>query len=72
ANPFRPQQSEAPASRPWPRAALPNYQSAGSGYAASYGNGGLSSPSFYPFEPAVSAEDARTRPSVQERPQPQP
>ncbi|MFD0325102.1 MULTISPECIES: sigma-E factor negative regulatory protein [Lysobacter] len=72
ANPFRPQQSEVPASRPWPRAALPNYQSAGSGYAASYGNGGLSSPSFYPFEPAVSAEDARTRPSVQERPQPQP
>ncbi|MBT2753278.1 hypothetical protein J7J50_19200, partial [Lysobacter sp. ISL-50] len=73
ANPFRPQQSEVPpASRPWPRAALPNYQSAGSGYAASYGNGGLSSPSFYPFEPAASAEDARTRPSVQERPQPQP
>jgi negative regulator of sigma E activity len=69
ANPFRPQpQNESPAARPWPRAALPNYQTAGSGYTASYGN----SPSFYPFEPATQAEEARTRPSVQERPQPSP
>lgn len=69
ANPFRPQpQNESPAARPWPRAALPNYQTAGSGYTASYGN----SPSFYPFEPATQAEEARTRPPVQERPQPSP
>ena len=69
ANPFRPQaQNESPAARPWPRAALPNYQAAGSGYTASYGN----SPSFYPFEPATQAEEARTRPPVQERPQPSP
>ncbi|BAV98750.1 sigma-E factor negative regulatory protein [Lysobacter enzymogenes] len=67
-NPFRPQQSEAPASRPWPRAALPNYPS-NSAYTASYGGPGLASPSFYPFEPAQDAA-ARTRPPVQE-PQPQ-
>ncbi|MEH6420445.1 sigma-E factor negative regulatory protein [Pseudomonas sp. CGJS7] len=69
ANPFRPQQSEVPAARPWPRATLPGYQSAG-GYTASYG----ASPSFYPFEPAVSAaaEEARARSSAQDRPQPQP
>ncbi|QWP76039.1 sigma-E factor negative regulatory protein [Lysobacter sp. K5869] len=67
ANPFRPQQSEAPASRPWPRAALPNYPS-NSAYTASYGSSAVS-PSFYPFEPAQEAA-ARTRPPVQE-PQPQ-
>ena len=67
-NPFRPQQSEAPASRPWPRAALPNYPS-NSAYTASYGGPGLASPSFYPFEPAQDAA-ARTRPPIQE-PQPQ-
>lgn len=67
-NPFRPQQNEAPASRPWPRAALPNYPS-NSAYTASYGGPGLASPSFYPFEPAQDAA-ARTRPPVQE-PQPQ-
>lgn len=77
-NPFRPQQSDVPAARPWPRAALPNYQSAGSGYVASYGSSGLSSPSFYPFEPATQAEEARAaqaraeqgRQQSQERPQP--
>ncbi|MGO1068335.1 RseA family anti-sigma factor [Lysobacter sp. CA199] len=82
ANPFRPQQSEVPAARPWPRAALPGYQAAGSGYVANYGSSGLGSPSFYPFEPAATAEQARleqarleqlrSRPPVQERPQPQP
>lgn len=69
ANPFRPQQSEAPAARPWPRAALPNYPS-NSGYTASYGSSSLVSPSFYPFEPAEEQRAARTRPPVQE-PQPQ-
>lgn len=69
ANPFRPQQSEAPAARPWPRAALPNYPS-NSGYTASYGSSSLVSPSFYPFEPAEELRAARTRPPVQE-PQPQ-
>lgn len=59
ANPFRPQQSEAPAARPWPRAVLPVYQSAGSGYVASYGNAGPNSPSFYPFEPATHADELR-------------
>lgn len=47
ANPFRPQHSDAMA-RPWPRAVLPQYSSAG-GINASYGN--QASPSFYPFEP---------------------
>lgn len=69
ANPFRPQPNETPASRPWPRAALPNYPS-NSAYTASYGNSSLVSPSFYPFEPAQEAAAARTRPPVQE-PQPQ-
>lgn len=68
ANPFRPQQSEAPASRPWPRAVLPNYPS-NNAYTASYGGSSVVSPSFYPFEPAQEAA-ARTRPPVQE-PQPQ-
>ncbi|MGH8082827.1 MAG: sigma-E factor negative regulatory protein [Lysobacter sp.] len=72
ANPFRPQQSEVPAARPWPRAALSSYQSAGSGYTASYGGAGLSSPSFYPFEPAVTAEESRARQPAQESPRPQP
>lgn len=74
ANPFRPQpQSESPAARPWPRAALPNYQAAGSGYTASYGSAGFGgSPSFYPFEPASQADQARNRPAAPERPQPQP
>ncbi len=74
ANPFRPQQSEVPAARPWPRATLPGLSSAG-GFTASYGSGYVS-PSFYPFEPASAEhgrEDApRTREPVQERPQPQP
>ncbi|MFK3650004.1 sigma-E factor negative regulatory protein [Lysobacter enzymogenes] len=69
ANPFRPQPNETPASRPWPRAALPNYPS-NSAYTASYGSSSPVSPSFYPFEPAQEAAAARTRPPVQE-PQPQ-
>lgn len=69
ANPFRPQQSEAPAARPWPRAALPNYPS-NSAYSASYGGASVVSPSFYPFEPAQDPAAARTAPPVRE-PQPQ-
>lgn len=74
ANPFRPQPSESAAARPWPRAVLPNY-SGGSSYTAGYGsvgNGGSASQSFYPFEPATQAEEARARSQATQRPQPQP
>lgn len=64
-NPFRPQQSEAPAARPWPRAVLPNFP-ANSGYTASYGSSALS-PSFYPFEPAAAVDEGRPRPPAPER-----
>lgn len=64
-NPFRPQQSEAPAARPWPRAVLPNFP-ADSGYTASYGSSALS-PSFYPFEPAAPADEGRARAPAPER-----
>lgn len=65
ANPFRPQHSDAP-SRPWPRAALPNYPATG-GFTASYGSSSASARSFYPFEP--SATDAAP---VQPPPAPEP
>lgn len=70
ANPFRPQASEASPARPWPRAVLPNY-SGGSSYTAGYGGSG-DSQSFYPFEPATQAEEARARSQATQRPQPQP
>lgn len=72
ANPFRPQPSESAAARPWPRAVLPNYPG-GSSYTAGYGSaGGGVSQSFYPFEPATQAEEARARSQATQRPQPQP
>lgn len=60
ANPFRPQHSET-ASRPWPRAVLPNYPATG-GFTASYGSSSASARSFYPFEPATT-EGAATPPA---------
>ncbi|MGO1003694.1 RseA family anti-sigma factor [Lysobacter sp. CA196] len=72
ANPFRPQPSESATARPWPRAVLPNY-SGGSSYTAGYGSsGGGASQSFYPFEPATQAEEAKARSQATQRPQPQP
>jgi Meckel syndrome type 1 protein len=65
ADPFRPQQGEAVA-RPWPRAVLPQYSSAG-GINASYG---ASSPSFYPFEPSMPQEGAPA--TVERNPPPSP
>jgi negative regulator of sigma E activity len=52
AKPFQPEHPEV-ASRPWPRAVLPQY-SGSAGLTASYGSG-ASSPSFYPFEPSLAA-----------------
>lgn len=63
ANPFRPQHNET-ATRPWPRAVLPNYPATG-GFTASYGSSSASARSFYPFEPATAeaAPSAPTTPS---------
>ncbi|GAA5079530.1 sigma-E factor negative regulatory protein [Lysobacter panacisoli] len=47
-NPFKPEHAET-ASRPWPRAVLPQY-SGGGAMTASFGTSS-NSPSFYPFEP---------------------
>ncbi|NUO76889.1 MAG: hypothetical protein HOQ32_12850, partial [Lysobacter sp.] len=67
ANPFRPQHSE-PASRPWPRAVLPDYPATG-GFTASYGSSSTSASStsasarsFYPFEPRAT-EPVQTPPA---------
>jgi hypothetical protein len=67
ANPFRPQHSEA-ATRPWPRAVLPQYSNAGQ-LNASYGG---ASPSFYPFDPGMPQEIAPGMPSNAERNSPPP
>lgn len=48
-NPFHPEHAEV-ASRPWPRAVLPQYSGGNTGMTASFGNTS-SSRSFYPFEP---------------------
>lgn len=48
-NPFHPAHAEV-ASRPWPRAVLPQYSGGNGGMTASFGTGSAS-PSFYPFEP---------------------
>lgn len=53
-DPFRPQSSDAIVTRPWPRAALPNFPAAGT-LTASAGSS-VASPSFYPFEPRLQAE----------------
>lgn len=59
-NPFKPEHAET-ASRPWPRAVLPQY-SGGGALTASYGSGSPNSPSFYPFEPqpAPATETAQS------------
>lgn len=54
ANPFQPQHEEA-ATRPWPRAVLPQYSSSGA-MTASYGTS--AGASFYPFEPSLENEAA--------------
>ena len=66
ANPFRPQHSET-ASRPWPRAVLPNYPATG-GFTASYGSSSASARSFYPFEPGTT--EAATTPPAPTTPSP--
>ncbi|WP_386666283.1 RseA family anti-sigma factor [Lysobacter korlensis] len=52
-DPFRP--SDEIATRPWPRAVLPNSQAAGA-LTASFGAQATGSRSFYPFEPQEPAE----------------
>lgn len=56
ADPFRPQAGDGIATRPWPRAALPNYPATGA-LTASSGTS-LAAPSFYPFEPRLHAAEA--------------
>lgn len=73
-NPFRPQPVEG-ATRAWPRAVLPNYQTAGA-FNASYGSSQSAAPSFYPFEPRRLSESSLTNPPASpvssEAPPPQP
>lgn len=73
ANPFRPQPMES-ASRPWPRAALPDYPANGA-FTASYGSN-AATPSFYPFEPqatqSASLPGQATSTQSPEPPSPQP
>ncbi|MEG3192223.1 hypothetical protein SNE32_07905, partial [Lysobacter sp. D1-1-M9] len=52
ANPFRPPPVDS-ATRPWPRAVLPGYQTSGAMTAAF--DSSAAAPSFYPFEPNRSA-----------------
>jgi len=57
--PFQPEHVET-ASRPWPRAVLPQYSGNGA-LTASFGTSSAASPSFYPFEPQTAvprADDA--------------
>jgi len=58
-NPFHPRTDEI-ATRPWPRAVLPNAPAAGA-LTANYGS--ASSPSFYPFEPRLPMNEAAPPPS---------
>ncbi|MFD0738630.1 RseA family anti-sigma factor [Lysobacter koreensis] len=55
-NPFQPAQAEV-ATRPWPRAVLPNYPAASGALTAGFGSSTASSPSFYPFEPRMPADE---------------
>lgn len=59
-NPFHPEHAEV-ASRPWPRAVLPQYSGGDAGMTASFGNTS-SSRSFYPFEPQVQEQPAPATP----------
>jgi Meckel syndrome type 1 protein len=54
--PFQPQHVE-PASRPWPRAVLPQYSGNGA-MTASFDTSSPTSPSFYPFEPQTAPASA--------------
>ncbi len=62
--PFQPQHAE-PASRPWPRAVLPQYSGNGA-MTASFETGNPTSPSFYPFEPQSTAPSAAETPPDRE------
>lgn len=61
-NPFHPQPAEV-ATRPWPRAVLPNYPASGA-LTASFGSSSASSPSFYPFEPRLPAGEGSSDPVI--------
>ena len=58
--PFQPQHVE-PASRPWPRAVLPQYSGNGA-MTASFDTSSPTSPSFYPFEPQTAAPPSADAP----------
>ena len=62
--PFQPDHVE-PASRPWPRAVLPQYAGNGA-LTASFGTSSAASPSFYPFEPQTAAPSAEESPATRE------
>ena len=59
--PFQPEHVE-PASRPWPRAVLPQYSGNGA-LTASFGTNSANSPSFYPFEPQTALPAAEEDPA---------
>jgi len=59
--PFQPEHVE-PASRPWPRAVLPQYSGNGA-LTASFGTSSANSPSFYPFEPQTALPAAEENPA---------
>lgn len=62
--PFQPEHVE-PASRPWPRAVLPQYSGNGA-LTASFGTTSANSPSFYPFEPQTAMPAAEESPAPRE------
>lgn len=62
--PFQPEHME-PASRPWPRAVLPQYSGNGA-MTASFGTSSPVSPSFYPFEPQAAAPSGNEAPADRE------
>lgn len=64
AKPFQPEHME-PASRPWPRAVLPQYGGSGA-LTASFGGNSAASPSFYPFEPQTAMPAAEESPAPRE------
>lgn len=65
-DPFRPLPADTITTRPWPRAALPNYPATGA-LTASSGGSQTAAPSFYPFEPRL---DPSAAPSSDAGPQP--
>ncbi|UTA52603.1 sigma-E factor negative regulatory protein [Lysobacter soli] len=59
--PFQPEHVEV-ASRPWPRAVLPQYSGNGA-LTASFGTSSAASPSFYPFEPQTATPTVEDAPA---------